>query len=144
MLQSVLPDERAIPLEARPALKKSKIRELDIVLPLLFVAVVVVVPNENMPLVAVSVGDATAPAPASILLLSIVLLSLPLAPVVVLNNTAPEVVEGNNALSIVYLSVLLEPSFIKRTAVPPTVVLVLAIVRSFEDPTPPCLPSIIQ
>ena len=132
-----------MPLEANPALKKLKILELEIVLPLLFVTEVVVVPNENTPFVAVKVGDAVAPAPPSILQLSIVLLSLPLAPVVVLNTTTPEVVDGNNAVKPVYLIILLLASFIKRTAVPPVAVLVLAIVSADVTPTPPGLPSMV-
>jgi hypothetical protein len=46
IVQSVLPDDRRIPFSALDALKKLKMLLLEIVFPLLFVAVVVVVPLE--------------------------------------------------------------------------------------------------
>src|SRR5215203_3349726 len=86
IVQSVLPVEIKMPLVALPAPKKLKMLLLEIVLPLLFVAVVVVEPLEKIPLSGVV-------APSRMSQLSIVLLSLPFAPVVVLNRTTPPVVE---------------------------------------------------
>ena len=82
----MLPLEIVIPVEAAVLLKKLKILLFEIILPLLLVAVVVVVPLEKIPLFGVV-------APSRISQLSIVLLSLPFAPVVVLNRMTPFVVE---------------------------------------------------
>lgn len=112
-------------------------------MPLLFDAVEVVLPDEKTPLVAVNVGEAVAPALPSILQLSMVLLSFPLAPVVVLNKITPDEAEGNVDLSTAYRNVLFEASLINLTADPPVAVLVLMIVRNLLVPVPPGLPSIV-
>src|SRR5437870_1192702 len=90
-------------------------------------------------------------APSRRLLLSRVLLSLPVVPVVVLNKTTPLVAEVLTPCTLQYLIVLLTASLMKRIATP--VVLVLAIVKApaggalgaFPDPVlarvPPGRPS---
>ena len=72
-----------------------------------------------------------------------VLLSLPLAPVVVEKTTTPDVADASADCSIVNLTVLLDASLMNWIA-GPEVPLVLTMVRSLTDPAPPWRPSMVQ
>lgn len=117
MTHPLFPEEILMPQEL-DARKKLEILQLEMVILSLFWAANVVVPEAKMPLAGVV-------APSRISQLSIVLLSLPLAPVVVLKSTTPFVVEVFTPCTVQKRTMLFEPSLIKRMAVP--VVLVLAI-----------------
>ena len=105
------------------------------VLPLFAVAVVVLVPLERIPLAGVA-------APSEISQVSMMLLSLPLAPVVVLNSTTALDMDASAAVNVTYLIRLLLASLMKRTAAPLTVS-AFAIVRFFAVPPTVFEPSMI-
>jgi hypothetical protein len=133
IVQSVLPLSSLMPADADAAAKKLEILLLEIVLLLLFCAATVVVPEEYMALAGVVV-------PSRISQLSIVLLSFPVVPEVVLNNITPDVVEELTPVIVEYFIVLFVASLMTLTAEP--AVEVLPIVSWDVVPVPPGLPSI--
>ena len=79
------------------------------------------------------------------LLLSIVLLSFPVVPVVVLKNTIPAAASVDEPFMLQYFTVLPVASLINLMVDVPAVakVLVLVMVRSFVEPVASTLPSMV-
>ena len=132
MVQLVLPAFRRTPADSTLAVREWKLNtlQLETVLPLLSFGDAV--PVEQMPLTGVL-------APSRMSHWSIVLLSLPSAPVVVLNKTVPLLALVFTPASVRCRIVLLLASLMKQSATPAFAV--FAMVSCFAVPVPPGRPS---
>jgi hypothetical protein len=123
-----------MPQLAAVALWKFAILQLLIVFPL-FSSPAVAVPLQYRLTVGVV-------APSSMSQLSIMLLSLPVVPVVVLKSMVPDVALVFTPVIVQYCIVLSDASLLYTIVFPVTAV--FSIVRDFVVPAPPALPSIVR